>query len=147
MKDTEITPPGRRLDALVAEKVMGWLWVTEDAEQPEAVPYLRDGKGGVYYPTVAAEFPKLPTAGGNIPPYSTDIGAAWEVLEKMRAQLPGKEIMLYHLDGWGVGSLCQAPSTIEIGEHYGEAETAPHAICLAALQRTRRGDLVTFPRD
>ena len=145
--------PGRELDALVAEKVMGrcrWCW--DNREKWLKIPSEEGFEGSSHQ--VGDEDEIDPLTGErvwyclkhnklawtlNIPPFSTDIAASWEVMEKMRAQLPGKEIMLYYLDAWGVGSLCQAPSTIEIGEPLGEAETAPHAICLAALKVAQRG--------
>ena len=69
-----------------------------------------------------------------LPHYSTDIADAWLVVEKIKEYLPGREIMIYFvLDKWCVGSLVQAPSTIEILDKLGEADTAPLAICRAAL--------------
>ena len=109
--------PGRELDALVAEKVMGYrIFNPPPIDDPwEVLPDNSRGR-----PVLA---------------YSTDIAAAWEVLEKMRLLLPGQEIMLYYCDGWSVGALCQAAGTIEIGDRFTDVEsvaTAPHAICLAA---------------
>jgi len=107
-------PPGRMLDVRVAKNVMG-------LQTRDGYSWHRPGAPHLSFA------PEL---------YSTDIAAAWTVLEKMRAQLPGQEIMLYYCDGWAVGSLCQAGGTIEIGDFGTEddALTAPHAICLAALE-------------
>lgn len=95
---------GRELDALIAEKVMGFpLEIIRGAPYPECPRH-----------------------------YSTDIAAAWEVVEKD--------------DGWGhdwrvkrwVSSSkpysCTAERTADGQNFYAEAETAPLAICLAALK-------------
>ena len=137
--------PGRELDALVQSKVMpawdesrcrvcGWPLEPWDGKTEIPTGCVAESCSQRPPPQVRADAP------GH---YSTDIAAAWEVLEKMRTQLPGKEIMLYWCDGWGVGSLCQAPSTISIWDSLGEAETAPHAICLAALKAAQDTEKVT----
>lgn len=90
--------PGREVDALVAEKVMGWT-ISE----------------GFYY----GPGERVPA---NIPRYSTDIAAAWEVVEKMRGAA-GFMLVNFAGGGW------QA----DIGDACEHAETAAHAICLAAL--------------
>lgn len=124
--------PGRELDALVAEKVMGvafkdttigeepWatkgLFLTRNGEPYQIHGYLMHG---YVYPEVRE--------------YSTDIAAAWGVVEKMQA------------DGWfwnidcdcdglvvGFGRGCEVGGGCEW--YYEDAETAPHAICLAALK-------------
>ncbi len=77
--------PGRELDALVAEKVMSWEWVSAEGEDPADLPCLvGPGPADCFYPRVAERYPELPTAGGTLPAYSTDIAAAWTVVEKMR---------------------------------------------------------------
>ena len=57
---------------------------------------------------------------------------ALSLLEQIRHKLPGKEVMLYWCTRWSVGSLVQAPSTIEIRERYGQGETPEEAIWDAA---------------
>ena len=117
--------PGPELDALVAERVMGlvegvdgWAAFTSSVCNPE--------EGGVVQDIC---FP--------LRPYSTDIAAAWEVVEKMNKQ--PRNICVSHspvTDRW----LCQILSyrredgTFWCGEG-GSAEslTAPEAICKAAL--------------
>jgi len=104
--------PGRELDALVAEKVMGW---TYGHPCPEGMDCLHwaDEKGKVrdYKP----------------PQYSTDIAAAWEVVEKMSEQWPQYQLAKIE-DGWSV---------MWGFDGYGWPEatgkTAPEAICKAAL--------------
>lgn len=127
--------PGFKLDILIAEKVMGAKWITEDDEQPEACPYLVTDDW-IFYPKIFIGTPRFSDCGtytGGMPQYSRHIGAAWEVVTKI-----------------GKCSI-QAPGSVEIGECYfvadrwtvlfnvnknlkpSEGDTAPHAICLAAL--------------
>lgn len=127
--------PGRELDALVAEKVMGWTkLLTPEGEQifdywrsPE--PYMRN------------------CTSDDIPQYSTDIAAAWQVIDKLTAgdetdedpiQLTrGHRLRrLYSSADWHSGrnsgwwALFVTDGTPGYGAY---GDTAPHAICLAAL--------------
>lgn len=112
--------PGRELDALVAEKVMG--------------NTLAPGPGAMGIVVNITELKR-------IPPYSTDIAAAWEVVEKIGegftlgrswekwvcTSVPG--------DMWGC--YIDEPGRYEMlndGDYFEWADTAPHAICLAALK-------------
>ena len=109
---------GRELDALVAEKVFGWT--------------------GGHYESL---------------PFSTDIAAAWEVVERLRSRGISSGhgfnwdlcIKVGHSDdsGWFVelfdlssmGYCGPADTTIRWdGVDVRNAETASHAICLAALK-------------
>lgn len=58
---------GHELDALIAEKVMGWSNVR------------RDANGG----TAMGHAPWAPEWGNYVDSYSTNMAAAWEVVEKM----------------------------------------------------------------
>lgn len=61
----------------------------------------------------------------NVRPYSTDIAAAWEVVDKLKSRAELIQIIFYPLDGtWQ----CSLRNVVE------NAKTAPHAICLAALK-------------
>lgn len=103
---------GRDLDRLVAEKVMG-LEVHKQAD----VWLINSGTGKA------------------VPHYSTDIAAAWKVVEKLHAQA-GPE-------GWEVTINLQnfEPNTAEpfngwivtVGCETARASSAPLAICIAAL--------------
>ena len=76
---------------------------------------------------------KAPFAGDYQQHYSTDIAAAWEVLEKMQ-----DNGWFWNIDydygelvaGFGKGR----DSEGDLSWHYEQAETTPHAICLAALK-------------
>lgn len=114
---------GRELDALIAEKVMGWTNVAERRNtftRPGAlIPSDWRGWSG---DTPNGEREQL------IPPYSTDIAAAWQVVERFSAKWID---IVYRPDaGWWV--------TID-GRGHGNAggaieKTLPLAICLAALK-------------
>lgn len=90
---------GRDLDRLIAEKVMGVEMGT-----------LRPNQ----FSMSATSEPK---------PYSTDIAAAWEVLEK----LSKNEVFTITNMNYAGDVFCS------IGDGEAQAPTAPHAICLAAL--------------
>lgn len=95
--------PGKELDALIAEKVTGW--------KPSGLL----GKDHKY---AVKEFYEPPH-------YSTDIAAAWEVVDKIA---PLDDFRLAFRNGeW----FAEFSSMIN---QFAQAGTAPHAICLAALK-------------
>lgn len=108
---------GRELDALVAEKVMGmkvYRRVGEDGPNPQY-----------------KEIEKVPEHCAVIyPPYSTDISAAWEVL------------LLDKFCCWAMkhdheSKLFSVEIEFNGNRYFAQADTAPHAICLAALKATK----------
>ena len=117
---------GRELDALVAEKVMG-----ERIGQRRTT--IRDG---VQTDEILLAAPgdwcfKL------CPPYSTDIAAAWEVVEHLDEDLefrlwgPREERGQRPAGGWEV----ELQNRVTGAWYRGVSEeSAPHAICLAALK-------------
>ena len=131
--------PGRELDALVAEKVMGYVigndphfegagpkivsgphWITEDGTEPT---WQRENE----WP-ITCLF------------YSTDIAAAWEVVEKLcnwdaddnMLTLKGQAGDPKNADDPGHWWKAEISGTS--GKFMGEADTVPEAICLAALK-------------
>jgi hypothetical protein len=116
--------PGRELDQLIAEKVMGMK------------VYRRMGEDG---PNPQYEkIEKVPEhCAVTYPPYSTDISAAWEVVEKLRNKTMAfslvtmwdhskdKLFWLAKFEWWGTERF-----------EFSSQETAPLAICLAALKAT-----------
>lgn len=97
--------PGRALDALIAEKVMGYSISPKEE--------CSHGRGCLVH--------------GMFLHYSTDIAAAWEVL----ARLAGGCI----LDVGSAKTTVYANfGTMEDGTLLSEGDTTPHAICLAALE-------------
>jgi hypothetical protein len=122
--------PGRELDTLVAEKVMGWIpkkrWpdllVWENIEGEDRAADEATERYSVYE--------------GFRP--STDISDAWEVVEKLGI-IPNSFYIGYKTDKNGK-KIYRAffqkenPITTLIHTYEADAETAPLAICLAALE-------------
>lgn len=101
---------GRELDALIAEKVMGLIAYKVQLVAP---------------PPRVRTIDELQRVGSPLPHYSADIAAAWEVVEKA--------------DLWSLyGSIGDGPyrACIQFEDREGlmTADTAPLAICLAALK-------------
>jgi len=101
--------PSPELDVLIADKVMG----LEVCKRDHELKFYTDDNCF----ECAKDFAKN---------YSTNIKAAWEVVEKMRAALDSGRFMLYD-DNNGEWQ-CDINNYIEIGD------TAPRVICLAALK-------------
>ncbi len=141
---------GRELDALVAEKVMG-LGVIE-----QRYAWYGDGYWGVdpfqhdldwkqtneeMHP-VWREFPdckdpsrcldcKDTSCWSVVPHYSTNISAAWEVVEKV---WPSGSGMCLTPSSFGWAIYYPLTITMKWSQPVVKADTAPHAICLAALK-------------
>lgn len=116
---------GRELDAIIAEKVMGGigpkdpLWNGDVGVKRTVTRVTRvDPISGIVEVGESWEYPE----------YSTDIAAAWQVVDKMRAQGIG-----FGICDSITGDLWCAIFYADYGCE-GVAGTAPHAICLAALQ-------------
>lgn len=111
---------GRELDALVAEKVMGFVRLDIGAEV--LVPSGLNLDSVVWPPRGQIEFDRF------VPSYSTTLELAWLIIETL-----GGEVGVSSPGGSGD---CFA----SVGEHAGNlrrfrtAKTVPHAICLAALE-------------
>lgn len=121
----------RELDALVAEKVMGYRWsaCTGMAElvldDPQGFPMaLRYDTNGEL------------RAADRLPHYSTDIAAAETVAERLRRERDAWIDIADAVSGWSVTLTLATEDGIHVaGEHHGTGESAKlsHAICLAAL--------------
>ena len=112
---------GRDLDAEIAEKVMGWTFVTfPDGACPE-IKHWHAADG----------------AHVSLRPFSTSIADAWQVVEKMNDE------RAWSFEMERVGGEDQETG-VRFGGNSGfvYAQTAPLAICLAALAATSadRGD-------
>lgn len=104
--------PGRELDALVAEKAMG-------------LEHVRTQEQGhhtdlVHGPSEMAGVARI------VPCYSTSIAAAWEVVERLSQS--DDVVICSTSTGWSAQLDINPLPTISY------ADTAPHAICLAALR-------------
>ena len=112
---------GRELDALVAEKVMGWTvhWASPPELCPPGASYWRDGRQVVFA----------------LPYYSIDIAAAWKVVEGLPSafwpEVGRMDDGRWYCEIVGRGDTPADVSPGPIARVV--AHTAPHAICLAAL--------------
>jgi hypothetical protein len=133
MIDVDQLAPGPELDALVAEKVMGW--------KQSAVNgiYWVDQEGKVRARRRSLMFEKMWAP-------SSDIAAAWEVVEKLsdRFMFSLDQVHKNTKDGkprpaqWAAGFLSLNPS--DGAAYWSErSETAPLAICRAALKAVDTG--------
>lgn len=117
----------RELDALIAEKVMGW-------EMVDATIYRWWGlvMGPKEFSTIRAValIPPGETEIQLVPSYSTDIEAAWEVVESLQIKGYGfiLDNMEHFLGNW------QAHFELNANAWAEEANSAPLAICRAALK-------------
>lgn len=101
---------GTELDALVAERVMGWHLYSGEARAPNGIPWIDNDGVGVGRSHPAGWSP------------STDIAAAWEVVEQM-----GHEMKLEY-----IGS-AKVTFRVTSSRQVSATGTAPLAICRAAL--------------
>ncbi|WP_245856106.1 BC1872 family protein [Paenibacillus rigui] len=100
---------GPELDKLVAEKVMGWTSI--------AKLRWKDPKGVTNF----------------VPDYSTDISAAWEVVEKMsRGKTDCSFVLQFHFERY-YAKFGEVPID---NKRWNSYLTAPEAICKAALLST-----------
>jgi hypothetical protein len=104
---------GREMDALVATEVMKQAVVQGANCMWECGSETGPGLTHTYRATTGFYDP--------VPLYSTSISAAWEVVEKMR-----------HLDP--MVSWDDPKWEVSFSDVWAIADTAPHAICLAALK-------------
>jgi len=116
-----MTPIGRELDALVAEKVMGhlrisdYVWFHGELHWPvDKTPPSKGGCIGI-----------KPLDQQELPHYSTDIAAAWAVVEKLCE-------FSWHIELHGGHHLVTIFSDATTWETEA-GDSTPEAICLAAL--------------
>lgn len=111
---------GRELDALVAEKVMGW----------ESVGPLDDDPSDIIGVPPGMECP-------TVPHYSTSIEAAWKVVERLR---PDFNVVLECVSYEYNCHVNPPGSSGTLNHVHARAPTVPLAICLAALKAVTRHD-------
>lgn len=140
---------GRELDALVAEKVMGL-----------PCPGLPTDNAYSYIGRVEREGWYLQSSGydsGDVreivpAPYSTSIAAAWEVVEKLKAD--GWDI---HIDSMGFNNDIEGEWRTffshphEMGDQrahvFGDGDTVAEAVCKSALAAVAAVGIPPIPRD
>lgn len=126
---------GRELDALIAEKVMGWKNEVAFADAKS----LEDHMGSYKSHVRAEDFP----VSDLLPHYSTDIAAAWDVVQKLDVQDVTFQLNrhtqeeAYDQNG-ETPEDCYMPRwecrfNTKKTPSYGEGGTAAESICIAAL--------------
>lgn len=120
---------GRELDIAIAERVMGYDWWRSKVSGKRCLfPEGRQYPWFIYRATgdeqLTADYDH------QVPPYSTSIEAAMEVVEKLRTEHWCVTLMNQFSKGpqWYVSF-----ETVE-GETYATCDSLPEAICLAALK-------------
>lgn len=126
--------PGRELDVLIAEKVMGWTKIQKQTYQFD----LGDNE------VVRLESSKMILGNSPndwketlrpIPNYSTSIPCAWDIVEKIISMGLMVDIQTYskfHQVQLDKATHNEVPPYWTYGESI-SGETVPHAICLAAI--------------
>lgn len=127
----------RELDALVAEKVMGYTLRFAAKAWTDADWMGSDTPTETNVMAIYAPFEQFPRSGAfdkSIPHYSTDIAAAWEVVEKLYER--GLCVGVSTLHEWKTKCECSVyyADMAQRMVANADADTAPHAICLAALK-------------
>lgn len=123
---------GRELDILIAEKVMGYVWRKSAMTgrrclyPPYAIPYWMSEQATGSEPLVT-DWERI-----NFPRFSTDISDAWRVVEWLRSQYTN--VSMGAANGWGFSAWDVTMDDDYLNPVHGNADTLPHAICLAALK-------------
>ena len=110
-------PAGREMDALIAANVLGWKVDDLTATSPSGSANSRTAHGDDWL-----EY------------YSTDMTAAWKVVEKLGFSL----LRSPYTDNWTAAKITDVEPVISgvevnLGDSEGVANSAPLAICRAAL--------------
>jgi hypothetical protein len=126
---------GREMDAMVAHRVMGWrvsaLNTSPHNGGKNEIRGLVDSRigGGCTIEHPEWETSYYISTKCEIPPYSTEIAAAWMVVEMMRDRFGAEFLFTFNRLGDA-----RAKFTDPVGTNWHVADTAPLAICLAALK-------------
>lgn len=124
-------PPGPGLDALVAERVMGWERLEGqellDRLWPDNYPSQNKHQERVWVRRGTDEVMACKEC-GTIPSYSTEIAAAWEVVEAVKFY---NMAIKWDADGAWLSGIPNPFWGVPV--HEGRGDSVPHAICLAAL--------------
>ena len=116
LEEALLLPAGKILDAVVAWKVFGW---------PRST--VLEARAGIYDPMTFVQSP---------PEYSTEIAAAWQVVEKLR---PPFWVSIDDLRKHSAGGYsCAIGLPENNASAWAEADTACLVICRAALKAVWR---------
>lgn len=116
-------PAGIEMDALIAEKVIGAKW---DESRCRVCGFSLDPDGKMCRSDDCSMRPVPARRADAIAPYSTDIAAAWQVVERLRFCVVTRVMSR----GTYKAIAKVSRSKPQVSAH---AETAPLAICRAAL--------------
>jgi len=125
MTDAKQPAAGRNLDAKVAEYIIGWTnnWDNPGGTGDPSMWGIMDWRG-----------PGDPVRVANFPCYSTDIRAAWTVVEKMKDFGFAAQIVTGIANGYDVVAMYNALGKHFVVDRESGSTSVPHAICLAALK-------------
>ena len=124
-------PAGREMDKAIGQYIFKY-WVDHyDKDCAENCYYcLIDGSGDAVIPGFYGERKSEEEAWADCPEFSTDIAAAWEVVEKM-----GNYLFACGRNDEGMWEACFFPVNSGIGKlNEAHGDTAPLAISRAALK-------------
>lgn len=127
---TELAMAGSELDALVAVHVMGWGELPGPAPETDAAFQRQYWKTWAGYLTTPGDS-MLPGMYRIPPAYSTDMRHAWCIVDKLMETCFAVNLNVNHESACTV--TISGPRDIQV-----EARTMPLAICLAALEHSRR---------
>jgi hypothetical protein len=124
-------PAGRCMDAWVAEAIFGLVPCQAECHHKS---------DGIYIPGPCHAFPESPDQGGETACYSTDIAAAWQVLNQVLLN-GGKDWVAFLRYGtcylWKAPAsceiVCQPDALVYAPKAHTTASDMPLAICVAAL--------------
>lgn len=133
------------LDALVAEKVMGWERLETEAYEARFPHKARRGvigfdgqlhrnNGPWFYPPGWVILGSAHENGCALPEYSADISAAFQIVKKLR-----KDGLNFMICAVPQGYSCAFTRDNNFTGEMPYIDSAPHAICLAALKAVGHG--------
>lgn len=143
--------PSRELDALVAEKVMGY---SIDPGLPQSFPGAHDwGTAFLYPPEWNAELGAWPSTRGRqadhewdyVPHFSTNMTDAWKVVERLAehgiVRVSNGDGDSYDCDFLPFAAgFTPFPCAAHAGGSDTPTESWPHAICLSALAAVKENE-------
>ncbi len=129
--------PGPELDALVAERVMGWSQIhlgSRSSHRGEFGTRMHGETG--YYGIRPGDQDTLIT---RVKSYSTDMAAAWGAVDCMREK--HQATFRLFTNRYDEVARCRFLfDSLDLNMDLVEGQTAPHAICLAALKALSSSD-------